>query len=792
MGGDDRSAGGGQPAAVEAANRARQPEGERGADSAGPLGQPWLRSVLESIPDEIWLTDADGRILAVNEPAIRNIGFDPRQRFFRDVAEALSRLEVLTPEGDPRPPEQAPLLLALQGQVLHNRRELLRNLQTGELRHREVSSGPVRDQRGQIVGAVAVVRDITDRRQAEERTTALEEVQRAMQAVRASEERFRTMANALPQLAWIARADGYIFWYNQRWYEYTGATPEQMEGWGWQSVHDPAVLPRVLERWRASIATGEPFDMDFPLRGADGRYRQFLTRVVPLKDAEGHVVQWFGTNTDVTEREQAAEALRLSEEKFALAFANNPAAIALTRLADGTFLEVNDTWVGLTGYSREAAIGHSSGELRIWPTDQERDRFVRELQARGSVRGWEQEFRKRSGEVFVAQLAAQILRMHGEQVLLSTLVDVTDRKRAEQERERLLAESRRRFVELDAVFNSIVDPTIAYDAAGACIKANTAMAKTLGRDPVGMTTTQVARALAMRHLDGREMHESEITANRALAGEHVVGEPALVTDIDHHEMIVLVTATPLAEGERPWGVVSIWHDITRLHNLQEQMRTMLQTVAHDLRNPLTLVKGHAEMLTAMLRARWLSGPALESLAAIGRGVQRMDLLVEDLVDAAREEGGRLALERQPVDLAAYLPEFVRQHAEVMEVGRLQLDLSPGLPPAAADPNRLERILSNLLTNALRYSRPDTPVWVCVRHADAFLEIQVADQGEGIPPGDIPHLFERFYQPRTASARGGLGLGLYIARVLVEAHGGRIWAQSERGRGSTFTFTLPVA
>ena len=98
--------------------------------------------------------------------------------------------------------------------------------------------------------------------------------------------------------------DGYIYWYNERWYAYTGTTPEQMEGWGWQSVHDPAVLPKVLEKWQASIVTGQMFEMEFPLRGADGLFRLFLTRVLPLKDAKGHVLQWFGTNTDITERKK--------------------------------------------------------------------------------------------------------------------------------------------------------------------------------------------------------------------------------------------------------------------------------------------------------------------------------------------------------------------------------------------------------------------------------------------------------------------------------------------------------
>ena len=138
------------------------------------------------------------------------------------------------------------------------------------------------------------------------------------------EERFRAMANAIPQLVWIARSDGHIYWYNQRWYDYTGTTPEDMEGWGWQSVHDPEVLPQVLEQWSASLATGRPFDMVFPLLGADGQFRQFLTRVMPMKDADGQVIQWFGTNTDITERQQAEEALRDRETKYRAAIETSP------------------------------------------------------------------------------------------------------------------------------------------------------------------------------------------------------------------------------------------------------------------------------------------------------------------------------------------------------------------------------------------------------------------------------------------------------------------------------------
>ena len=133
-------------------------------------------------------------------------------------------------------------------------------------------------------------------------------------SLRDSEDRFRTMAESIPQLAWMARPDGHIYWYNRRWYEYTGTTPEEMEGWGWRDVHDPEVLPSVLERWTASIASGEPFDMVFPLKGADGHFRPFLTRVMPVRGEDGRVAHWFGTNTDIADRQRIEEELRAAKE----------------------------------------------------------------------------------------------------------------------------------------------------------------------------------------------------------------------------------------------------------------------------------------------------------------------------------------------------------------------------------------------------------------------------------------------------------------------------------------------
>ncbi len=130
-----------------------------------------------------------------------------------------------------------------------------------------------------------------------------------------TEQRLQTFVDSIPALAWMANADGWITWYNRRWYEYTGTTPRQMEGWGWQTVHDPAILPSVMDRWTASIRTGEPFEMVFPLLGADSQFRSFLTRVVPIRDDHGIVTQWFGTNAEIDELQRTREALEISEAR---------------------------------------------------------------------------------------------------------------------------------------------------------------------------------------------------------------------------------------------------------------------------------------------------------------------------------------------------------------------------------------------------------------------------------------------------------------------------------------------
>jgi signal transduction histidine kinase len=181
----------------------------------------------------------------------------------------------------------------------------------------------------------------------------------------------------------------------------------------------------------------------------------------------------------------------------------------------------------------------------------------------------------------------------------------------------------------------------------------------------------------------------------------------------------------------------------------------------------------------------------DGLDAIQRGVQRMSVMIDDLTEMARIEGGQLQLKREPIELAAYLRDFLQRSAIILDASRIHLEVAAEVAPVLVDHDRLDRIFTNLLSNAFKYADPETPVQVRVFAQEGEITVSVTDHGRGIPPDDVAHLFQRFYRAKGESRAKGIGLGLYITKQLVDAHGGRIWIESEVGKGSTFTFTLPV-
>ncbi len=254
-------------------------------------------------------------------------------------------------------------------------------------------------------------------------------------AIQQSEEQFRALADTMGNLAWMARPDGYIFWYNRRWHEYTGLTLAQTEGWSWVSLHDPSELPRVLEEWRAAVRDGKIFEMEFQLRGSDGVFRWFLTRAIPVRNSEGEVVRWFGTNTDVDELRRAQQALRQSQESLNAAIAASRTGTFRWDPSSGEFLEFGDNLKKLFGLAPGESVKATDDFLRrIHPDDRPAVAQASEKARRGA--DFEMEYR-----VLLPDGTFRWLYDRGENIvspdgssgyLVGACTDVTDRKLAEE------------------------------------------------------------------------------------------------------------------------------------------------------------------------------------------------------------------------------------------------------------------------------------------------------------------------------------------------------------------------
>lgn len=280
------------------------------------------------------------------------------------------------------------------------------------------------------------------------------------------------------------------------------------------------------------------------------------------------------------------------------------------------------------------------------------------------------------------------------------------------------------------------------------------------------------------------------TADRAIG----VFEAANFVHPEGMEEYLQTVRDVLAPAATAIDVIWLHEEVRRraeeLSKLLRNLEDFTRAVSHDLRTPLSIVLGQAQLAQRALVAGQKDA-ASRSLEAVVASARRMNTIIEDLVDVARMEAGRIDLRREKVDLPELVAGLRERMAGVADASRIEI-VRPRkpLPAVWADPDRLERILTNLLVNALKYS--EQKVTVSFELRDGEVVTSVTDHGIGIGPEDLAHIFQRFYQAKGVRKSEGLGLGLFITKMLVEAHGGRIWVESELGKGSTFSFTLPVA
>ena len=244
-------------------------------------------------------------------------------------------------------------------------------------------------------------------------------------------------------------------------------------------------------------------------------------------------------------------------------------------------------------------------------------------------------------------------------------------------------------------------------------------------------------------------------------------------------------------GQRLGAVLEI-RDRSAEERAEAAKRDYVALIAHDLRTPLTAVHGQAEVLQRRSKRSGNSDSGeARSLEAIVANTRRMEAMIQDLIESSQLESGALLLRRTPIDLSRLAAEVVAQLASAEERERIRVLAPKSGPLVSADVARIERVLMNLLQNALKYSPAGASVELTVRLAAGEAVVDVIDHGAGIPVDELPRLFQRFSRVGRAEAGpGGFGLGLYIARLIVEAHGGRVWAESAVGTGSRFGFALP--
>ena len=610
----------------------------------------------------------------------------------------------------------------------------------GQWHHVLARGVPVRNEQGEIISWAGINLDISRLKQAEE-------------ALRESEDRFRLALHNAPVSVAAQDLDlRYIWAYNHR-----TAGPDEIIGHFDSEIFMPDEAELITARKRRVIEEDIELREQMWLNRPEGRI--FLDIYwEPIHNAAGQVIGVGSATVDLTPIMLVEEALRLSEEKFAAAFANNPAAIALTRLEDGLFFEVNDTWLMLHGFTREETIGNFSRKMNIWPNTEDTARFLNELRAKGVLRAWEQVFRKKSGAMFTAEISAQLLTVNGEQAILSTLVDITARKQAE-EALRLTQESIDGAAEMVAWF--VPDGRVHY--------VNDATCRILGysRDELlQMTAMDFSPGFTWEQY--RE-HWREVRERKSFTLETLHRRK----DGSVYPAEVLVNYVLYGGQEY---IFAYGKDITERKQAEEALKSslnekevLLKEIHHRVKNNLQVISSLVNLQVDAAKDEAVR----EALKDVTFRVRSMALIHEKLYQT-----NDLAQLNFADYATSLLRSLWRSNGRLAEKARLHLELAPvTLSIEAAVPCGL--ILNELAGNALKHAFPHAgggEVTVGIRHDLSNNSVcLVHDNGVGLP-ADLD------WQKSSS-------LGLRLVKILAGQLGGTV--ETGTGPGTEFRIIFPL-
>jgi PAS domain S-box-containing protein len=343
--------------------------------------------------------------------------------------------------------------------------------------------------------------------------------------------------------------------------------------------------------------------------------------------------------------------------------------------------------------------------------------------------------------------------------------------------------------EVRATVDSMADGVLLVDERSRIVEANAAAIALLGapsKEEILGPLADWGRRFQVRSLDGAPFPADHDAVVRALEKEPVAQFGAIVRRLDGRDVFVSVAASRVARPGRPPLAVAVLRDVSAARRLDEMREEFLATAAHEFKTPLAVIKAYAQLMARREPAEQ------RALAVIQRQVERLTRLVQHLLDSSRLRLEHGAGRAEPFDLAILAREVADRMRQSAPDHALEVH-ADGPVPVRADRDRIERVITALVDNAVRFSPGGGPIRMRVGAADGEARISVADRGVGIPAERQAQLFQRYYRAHAGTPQdyGGLGLGLEMAREVVERHGGRMWFESAPGAGSTFHFGLPL-
>ncbi|MBD1822103.1 PAS domain S-box protein [Cyanobacteria bacterium FACHB-DQ100] len=644
--------------------------------------------------------------------------------------------------------------------------------------------------------------DITERKQAEE-------------VLRQSEEQFRRLANAMPQIVWTTNPNGEVNYVSQQWFDYAGLTLEQTQDpTQYLQVIHPDDVSQHYERWLEASESSSLYQAEIRIkRASDGAYRWFLTRAVPIKTEQDQIIAWYGTSTDIDDRKQIEAALRQSEQRLQLAQQAGRIGAWEWNLLTNEVSWSDGIWP-LLALEPNSITPNLEAFTRFIHPDDRAQAFQRVEAVLAQGDDYYDEFRviRQDGIIRWLLSKGRVMRSEDGQPLriVGINVDITDRKQVEAEREQLLAREQlanqtlQRFIEHTPAAVAMLDRNMRYLFASQRWMQEYAPNYA---DITGLSHYEVTPDIPEHW---RQIHQ------RCLAGATERCEEDYFPREDGSAIWLHWEIMPwyVRVGEIG-GIVIFAENITeRKQAAQEREKLLareqvtrreaeqanrikdefLAVLSHELRSPLNPILGWARLL----QTRQFDEPGTKrALETIERNAKLQTQLIDDLLDISRILRGKMALNVCPVNLATVIDaalETVQLAAEAKGI-EIQRTVSGDIGSISGDSGRLQQIVWNLLSNAVKFTPNGGQIEIYLEQVGIEAKIQVRDTGKGITPEFLPHVFEYFRQEDGSTTRkfGGLGLGLAIARYFTELHGGTVKAESPgEGCGATFTVLLPIS